>query len=1050
VEEPNMKKEDAIARFVKDNYKLLREEQQFEKKKYRDIKRAYFGEILKFQFGNPPDKEICNALINVLIKTKKIPDENALQRVVEEVPFLKMNNIKAEKYGSILDLVSKKYAIIKEVNGLETFERVERELEFVKKEKGKEIEDYIIQKTEEYRRLPSILDDTEFEEPSAPVIQDMATTWWEDLNLKENPFLGSLDGFGNIDRSLHEQLIVETPPIKWALDKLDRNPNDIFHKGYLLAGDFGTGKTTFYDFLAPHLTSKLIEPIRVALTENINEAYYNQKFEKEICMQLINITRRFNLTQTKPLIDFDEARIHMMDIQKSIRGFCIFIDDLHKHSNLNLVLRFLSQLQIVKNNFSRDGINVAFIVAGFPIWRDKIKEDTALTGFFDAAEQLTMPDVTPALAAQAIKKRLQAFALNPSKELAVKDEFLTSIFQRVRQERGVSNIGFRPYIHEAHQRFKQKQFNILTVDFTHLDESIAKKIKAILENNKDFSASINKLIYGGGIQRRDNREATLRVVCEIFLRKGVAEEDECFTSHEFEFKKLSEAGLIQKYDRQTEGEHTLVWKVCPFIEKLNKEIISQFQLSIEDYLIPVYLVPTSLPKKGKDQTKLEIYEQDLKKMKRIVEPHIFLSISKALDLYSKHIFSTNIDKSLSSSTLPTIEELEECIWTMMKSIIRYESPTLLGICGESNIRGWTLRHASLQSSDYFVSLLKSAETDKYTLSDHTRLVSFADESFSELWDEFKKSIDVYGLSGVTCFMLPKKALRIIYGDFNILSTLTIDRLEYFESLTRFVEMVEHLLRQYLFVSSSLIFGPHHARLKQYPEDIRKYITKKIPSISTSYEAYNEFENLNRGQYRALFVSSIKTSPFFRYIIRPVIMKWDAQDIDCFFENFGNLNIVTSHRKIGMAEETKRNIPTFFRLACRLIADISLRLKDLLIYDNSILKSNGVTHVVFGYGTKGYTSGVTIIGGSDERIPGELYRHDITEVLSSGTFADFPDYSDNIFGCVELDLLEVEETRIKFGREYLDTVSAIALYLKEGKLMDNPLYGPSVWLKKQKV
>ena len=1040
-----MDKLNAIQRFVRNNYKLLKETTQFDKKRYKAIKKQYFGKVLKFQFGNPRDKEICDCFVELLIKTEGISDDKALQEAISGTPFLKMNNVTADQHMATISSVSGKYAIEEEIAGLKGIDIIERQLEWVKKDRAKEIEDFIIQKKEEYRRLPSILDDVDFEEPHKPPQRDKVTTWWKDLNLKDNPFPGPLDGFSMIDKSLYQHIIVETGPIRWALNNLENDPSDMFHKGFLLAGEFGTGKTTFYDFISPHLTIKLIEPIRIALTENIDEAHYVQKFEKELCIEITKLAKRFNVARIGPLIDISEARIHMLDIQKIVKGFMIFIDDLHKHANFDLVFRFLSHLQIVKNNFSRDGINVAFIVAGFPDWRERIKRDAALTGFFDAPDQLTLPEVTPALAAQAIKRRLQAFAVNPDKELEVKEEFLKSIFKRVCSERGVANIGFRPYIQEAIQRFEQRQFDILSVDITLLDAIKLQGIKATIEGNGDFVRSINKLIFGGGIKKNSIREMTLRILCEIYLRAGVTENEEFFNTQTFYFKRLSEAGLIQKFDRPIDDHHILVWKVNPLIEELNKEIINKFGLSMEDYLVPIYSTAIQKAPKKRERTRVQIYEQDLKQWQKELNPQIVSGLQKALTSYSANVFQFTHNRTGSRGALPPVEEVKESIWTMMKSIIRYESPLLLDICGETNIEGWSLRHRSLQCSEHFISLLRITKSANSTTADHTRLMSFADEAFGELWNDLKDSINVYRKSGVTCYMLPRKTLRTIYAEHAIILPPIGQDSEYFSSLDRFLEQIEQTLRQYLLVSSTLIFGPHHVRVKHYPEDVRKYITKKLPSLSVSYEGYNEFENLNRGQYRSLFQHSSKSTPFHRYIIRPIIRKWDTQDINAFFEMFGDMNIITSHKKSSLAEDTKRDISTFFRLACRLIADMCIRLKSLLMTENLIVVSGDSTYVLFGQRLGGHENFTREVRGGETKLPEFIYHHDITKALQSNALFELMNNTDNIFGCVELEMLEVDETRIKSGREFTETMSLIAYYLAKNKLLGKPLYGASIWL-----
>lgn len=1042
-----MNKEEAIRIFVRRNYKLLKDKETFDRRRYKDIKKVYFGKELRFQFGNPRDKEICNCFVeDFLIKIQRISDKETLEQIISETPFLKMNNIKADDYIALIDLTTKKYDIKEEIQGLQEVEKHEKLIEWVKRERAKEIDDLILQKKEEYRKLPSILDDTDFNEPEELPKEDETKEWWEELNLRENPFPGPLDGFSLINKSLYDEIIVETQPIQWALNKVKKEQVDFFHKGFLLDGDFGTGKTTFFDFMAPHLTINHIEPIRIALSENISEAHYVQKFEKEMCIEILKLAEKYNLSRTSSIIDFEEARLLMLKIQDSgAKGFFVFIDDLHKHIDSNRVFNFLANLQITKNNFSRDGINVAFVVAGFPSWRDKIRQNSALTGFFDAADELTLPEVTPELAAQTIKKRLQAFSINPEKELTVKEEFLKTIFKKVSSEIGHPNIGFRPYIQAAVKNFEEKKFDILSLDFTKLDESIMQEIKLTLEANDDFKKSMDKFVFGGGIKKKEVREMTLKVLCEIYLRKGVSEDEEIFVKNKFSFKQLSECGLIQKYDRRGE----LVWKVSPFLDELNKKIITQLNLSMENYLVPIYSIPIKVKEKRIEQTKVEIFEQDLREWKEKLEPSVMENLKIALQMYSKNIFpftETSTKKSDSLNRLPKIEKIKETIWMMMKCIIRFESPLLLDITGESDISGWTLRHRTLEYPQHFISIEQNLEKGKPEKADITRLISFANDAFGELWGEFKKSMNIHQSGYVKCYEIPRKVLKTIYSEYNNLFTITKPREEYFNSLNEFVGTIEDTIRQYLLVSCTLIFGPgYHIRSKYYPEDIKRYITKNVPSSSTPYESYNEFEELNRGQYRSLFTQG-RSSEFYRFIIKPLIEKWDSQDIESFFGVFGDLNIDTSHRKKSSVEDRKKDVPTFFRLSCRLISDISTRLKDLVMLNNTILCADDKTSVVFGYQSKRHREVrriVPIEEASD--VPDAFYHHEITSALLTNGINKIMETSDNAFGSIELDLLDIEETRIKFNMNYCESIPLISNFLTNNKIRVIPLYGTNICL-----
>jgi len=155
-----------------------------------------------------------------------------------------------------------------------------------------------------------------------------------------------------------------------------------------------------------------------------------------------------------------------------------------------------------------------------------------------------------------------------------------------------------------------------------------------------------------------------------------------------------------------------------------------------------------------------------------------------------------------------------------------------------------------------------------------------------------------------------------------------------------------------------------------------------------------------------------------------------------------MNIITSHSKEGEAGETKRDIPTFFRLACRFIADSSLRLKDLILFENATINLEMKYFMTFGFRSDIIIDNIDNI----DRIPQEIYRHDITESLSSKYLIDISNYYDNVFDCVEINLLEVEQTRIKFGKEYFQIISVLAYYLREGILISSPLYGPNIWIK----
>ena len=125
---------EAIEKFVRHNYGLVRSTSKFEKNIYKDIKKDYFANSLKYRFGIPDDKEICDCLIEILIKNEKLFTEEKLQETISFIPFLKMNNIIVANYVVIMNSVSKKYEVKEETDKLNGIKKFEKELELVSKE----------------------------------------------------------------------------------------------------------------------------------------------------------------------------------------------------------------------------------------------------------------------------------------------------------------------------------------------------------------------------------------------------------------------------------------------------------------------------------------------------------------------------------------------------------------------------------------------------------------------------------------------------------------------------------------------------------------------------------------------------------------------------------------------------------------------------------------------------------------------------------------------------------------------------------------------------
>ncbi len=202
-------------------------------------------------------------------------------------------NVAQYTIEKLLDLGGKAVTLSDSSGYIYDEQGIDREkLEYVKrqviKEKTKEIEENarkrekalkdaiaakeaeLARKEEAYRRLPSILDDTEFEEPDQEEDsrEHEIIPWWQELNLKGDPFPGPLEGFCGIDKSLYDEIAIQTKPIKWMLEKLRGGRPDIFHRGHLVSCDLSSwvGPAEVVDYQLINLHGRVFLQLRTSFS----------------------------------------------------------------------------------------------------------------------------------------------------------------------------------------------------------------------------------------------------------------------------------------------------------------------------------------------------------------------------------------------------------------------------------------------------------------------------------------------------------------------------------------------------------------------------------------------------------------------------------------------------------------------------------------------------------------------------------------------------------------------------------------------------------------
>ena len=88
--------------------------------------------------------------------------------------------------------------------------------------------------------------------------------WFLQIDLKEDPF-PSQDGLYLISKENYETIVLKTQIYNKYIEILEQNPQWMLNKSIIIYGDFGCGKTTFFDYLSYHLLLNNIQPIRIII-----------------------------------------------------------------------------------------------------------------------------------------------------------------------------------------------------------------------------------------------------------------------------------------------------------------------------------------------------------------------------------------------------------------------------------------------------------------------------------------------------------------------------------------------------------------------------------------------------------------------------------------------------------------------------------------------------------------------------------------------------------------------------------------------------------------
>lgn len=899
-------KNEEIQRFVRVHIKDFLQV-YFSEKVYKQNKRVFFFEALQNKVGMPKDNEIANAALNYLLKLrffKKLEDlQNALN-----LPFFS-NNIREHSF------FIQKYENDRnntEGNGLEIdFKHLEEKIYYDKiyekikndviKQHSKEIEEKIKEKQDRYNSIPSILDTSDiYAEPSPRQEQVVPLTdsitgkylpWWKKIGLKGDPF-PTIDGLGNIDEDDYEEIIIKTSIYEKYVSIVQNTREELF-KNTVFYGQFGSGKTTLFEYLQKPMIRNKIYAILIRLSAEPDYQNFLIRFKQKLFTELQKIYQNFSGGEEFLFYSSsntsDEGLITILQqIYKSYScsGIVIFIDDIYKIKDYeNTALKFLNHLQTFKGELTREsGIaNIGFFVSAPLEWKRILNDDLSYSGSVSREESMPMITINEAL--NMLNKRLEIFLINKENNKKFAIEFVQQIYRELESKK---TLTFRQFIKEAIRRFENGNFDILISNPVAIGIDTLKRIQRIFEQDFQVSSGIENIFESNMTVK--NKSLCFQILIQVFLKKGIKENSDFFKDNIFYFDKLKQSNLIVKI-RVEKGETK--WRLSPELIRLNNKIYSMYSYSLEDYFFKIYkniaLVEDSVRNIGK--------REEIIKCEKLIEG-INTRKSKEFSLISslmKDVLSLHKDitKQLDTPSLNINQkQLEKDYYRSIelatRAVALYSGYNEVVSLKEFWNNFWNYPDSV---SEYIKRTLK----EDRTLETRIWILGAAYESaFTEIVNYLYNEINKSEIFNIPIRGLKSEEISIFHDVRDEYS-----KREYFNAVSKISRLVELKIRELLYNLFILQYGQQFKRMQRIPVKQRQYIAdniKKDSKIDLGISK-NEFTYLNRHDYGQIIIGETSpTNKNWSHTFSKIFFDWNKNQMLEYLDKFGKFNLTSAHYK----------------------------------------------------------------------------------------------------------------------------------------------------------